>query len=95
MPGYPVSRHLVWSQHQARRHVRNADTMGTQIRALIVKELVVDAENAPVGVDGSTYTMCLLSRLVSAQQMLSPILDPAHRASEPDRSGANDEILGI
>ena len=66
MPGYSVSRHLVWSQHQARRHIRNADTMGAQIRSLIVKELVVDAENTPVGIDGSADTMCLLSRLVSA-----------------------------
>ena len=79
MPGYPVSRHLVWSQHQARRHVRNADTMGTQVRALIVKELVVDAEYAPVGV--VARIRCLLSRVVGAQQMLTPILDPADRAS--------------
>ena len=55
--------------------------MGAHIGALVVEELVVDREDAAVGVDRGADAVALLARMVGGDQMLAPVLDPFHRAS--------------
>ncbi len=95
MPRDPVGRHFVRSQHQSRRHVRHAHAVGAQIPALVVKELVVDAENPAIGIDRRPDTVGLLARLVGGQQMFAPVLDPSDGTTQPQGGGANNEILGV
>ena len=69
--------------------------MGAHIGALIVKEFAVDGEQAAVGIDGGADAKMLLARLIGRHQMLAPVLDPFHRAAEPQRGEADENVLGI
>ena len=69
--------------------------MGAHIGALVVKEFAVDSEQAAIGIDGGADPKMLLARLIGGHQMFAAVLDPFHRAAEPQRRDANQNVLGI
>ena len=69
--------------------------MGAHIAALVVKEFVVDAEDAAVRIDRGARVVALLARMIGGDQVLAPVLDPFHRPAEPQRRDADQHVLGI
>ena len=69
--------------------------MRAHIGTLVVKELVVDAEDAAFRIDGCTDAMELLAGVVGRDQVLAAILNPFHRPAEADRCSADQNIFGI
>ena len=67
----------------ARSGTRRA--VGAHVGALVVEELVVDCEDAALGIDRGAHAMVLLARMIGGDQVLAPVLDPFHRAAEPQR----------
>ena len=69
--------------------------MGADIGALVVEDLVLDAEDMAVLVDRDAREMALLAALVGAHQVLAAVLDPFHRPVEPHRRDQHQQVLGI
>ena len=69
--------------------------VGAHIGALVVPELVVEGEDAALGVECGADLVALLARMVGADEMLAAVLDPFHRAREPHRRDADQHVLGI
>jgi hypothetical protein len=69
--------------------------MGADVGALVVPELVVDCEQPSVAVDARLDPVGLLARVVGADQVLAPVLDPFDRAPEPQRRDADQHVLRI
>ena len=69
--------------------------MGADIGALIVEDLVLDAEDAAVLVDRDAREVALLAALVGAHQVLAPVFDPFHGTVEPHRRDQHQQVLGI
>ena len=51
----------VWLAHFIERPRHHAGAVGADIGPLVVEEFIVDAENAPVGIDGHPREMPLLT----------------------------------
>jgi len=77
-----IGRHAVGARQHRRREVRHRGGMGAYVAALVVKELVVDAEDMAVAVDRRADMMGLLARMVGGDQVLAAILDPFYRPAE-------------
>ena len=60
-----------------------------------MEEFVVDAENAAVFVDGRSYFVALLARVIGRDQVLAPVLDPFDRLAEFERGRAHQHVLRI
>src|SRR5688572_31392246 len=53
--GHPERRHVIGARQHARGTVGDTRPVRAHVRALVVKELVVEPENAAFGVDGGSY----------------------------------------
>ena len=69
--------------------------MGAHISALVVKEFAVDGEEPAGSVDRGAHAVMLLARVIGGDQMLAAVLDPFHRAIEPQRAKTGEHVLGI
>ena len=69
--------------------------MRAHIGALVEEELVVDGEDAAFGVDAGADPVLLLARVIGADQMLAPVLDPFDRPVQPHRGDADQHVLRI
>ncbi len=103
-------RHLV-GRHDARRRGEVRDLVGTgQMDGGVVGDARRRSDSTPrnrrgtssrkasdvaVGVEADLDLVQLVARMAGAQQMLLPLLDPAHRA--PDRAGQerDQQVLGV
>ena len=80
-----IGRHAVGAGQHRRGEIGHRGGVGAHIAALVVEEFVVDAEDAPVGVDGGANVMGLLARMVGGDQVFAAVFDPFHRPAEPQR----------
>ncbi len=64
-------------------------------RAALDREFVAHHEDAAVVVVPHRHVMHLVARMGGAKEMLVPVLDPAHRATEPAREERDQQILGV
>ena len=55
-----IGRDLIGAGDRPECPRHDAGAVGADIRALVVEEFIVDAENAPVGIDGNPREMPLL-----------------------------------
>ena len=53
------------------------------------------ASRRPSAVDGGAHAKMLLARLIGRHQVLAAILDPFHRAAQPQRRDADQNVLRI
>ena len=95
MTDRPISRHPIRARQHRGGKIGHGGRMGADIAALVVEELVVKGENTALGVDRGANLMALLPRMIGGDQMLAPVLDPLHRAAEPQRGKADQHVLGI
>ncbi len=78
-----------------RRHLGDARAVGAHIGALVEKELVLQAEHAPFGIDRGADVVALLARMVGRHQCSRR--SSIHLTGRPSRSAASADqnILGI
>ena len=95
MTDRPIRRHPIRARQHRGGKIGHGGRMGADIAALVVEELVVKGENTALGVDRGANLMALLPRMIGGDQMLAPVLDPLHRAAEPQRGKADQHVLGI
>src|SRR5262249_11453520 len=69
--------------------------MRAHIGSLIVKEFAIDAKQSPGLIDGSADTIMLFAGMIGGDQMFASILDPFHRAAEPERGDTGEHVFGI
>ena len=60
-----------------------------------MEEFVVDAEDAPVAIDGGPYLVALLARMIGGDQVFTTIFDPFDRLTEFQCGGADQHIFRI
>ena len=90
-----IGRHAIGPRQHRRGEVGHGGGVRAHIGAVVVKEFVVDAENAALRVDGGADAVDLLARMIGGDQMLAPVLDPLDRRLEDERGGADQHVLGI
>ena len=90
-----VGRNAIRAGQHGGGKIGNGGRVRAHVGALVVKEFVVDGEDAAFGLDGRPDAMELLARMVGGDQVLAAVLDPFHRPAEPERRGAHQNILGI
>ena len=95
VPDGAVGWHAVGAGQHRRGKIRHRGGVGAHISALIVKEFVVDGEDAPVAVDGGADVVGLLARMVGGDQVLAAVLDPFHRTPQPQRRDTNKHVFRI
>ncbi len=69
--------------------------MRAHVGAVVVKELVVDPENATVFGDRGPDPVALLARMIGGNQMFAPVFDPLDRLSELQRGCADKHIFRV
>ena len=69
--------------------------MGAHIGALVETELVLQRQDAALGIDRDAGMVMLLARVIGRHQMLAPVLDPFDRPAEPHRREADEKILRV
>ncbi len=74
-----VGRDAVRSRDHAHGQLRDAGAVGAHIGALVEKELVLQGQHMPFGVNGGADMVALLARVVRRHQVLAPVLDPFDR----------------
>jgi len=65
------------------------------IRALIVKKLAVDGEQAAGLIDCGADTILLFAGMIGGDQMFAPILDPFHWTAQPQCAETGEHVLRI
>ncbi len=90
-----IGRNAVRAGQHGGGKIGNGRRVRAHVCALVVKEFVVDGEDAALRIDCRPDAMDLLSRMVGGDQVLAAVLDPFHRPAEPERRGAHQDILGI
>jgi hypothetical protein len=95
MPDSSVRGHAVRAGQDTAHHHGDAQSMGADIGALIVPELVIERHNDAIRIDAGAQPVALLTRMISGDEMLAAVLDPFDRAHQPHRGDAHQHILGI
>ena len=90
-----VGRHAIGAGQHGGGEVGNGRGVRAHIGAVVVEELIVDAEDAAFCVDGGADVMVLLARMIGGDQMLAAVLDPFDRPAEFQRGGADQHVFGI
>src|SRR5262249_43766947 len=70
----PIDRYTIRPRQHRRREIGHRRRVSAHITALIVEELVIDGEDAALGVDRGAHLVLLLARMI--------VLDPFHRPAE-------------
>src|SRR6266508_3380078 len=95
MPGRTIIGYAIRAGKHSRREIDHARAMRAHIGALIVKELVIDRQNAAVAIDGGANFVPLLPRMIGGDEMLVTILDPLHRVPETQSAEADQHVFGV
>src|SRR5215471_20527153 len=95
VPDRPVGRNYEGAREHRASEVGDDDAVRPKVAPLVEPEFVVQAKDKAVLVHCGAYPMERAPRLVGRHQMLVAVLDPLDRPSEPQRRGANQNILGI
>ncbi len=95
MTDRPIGRDPVRPRQNAADHRGDAGRVGAHIGALVVPELVIKREDDAVGIDSGADAVALLARVIGADEMLAPVLDPLDRPPEPHGGDAHQHILRI
>ena len=90
-----VGRHAIGAGQHRRGKVGHGRGVRAHIGAVVVEELILDAEDAAFCVDGRAHLVRLLARMIGGDQVLAPVLDPLDRRFELQRGGANQHVLRI
>ena len=90
-----IGRHAIGPGQHGGGQVRHRSGVGAHVGALVMKEFVVNAEDASLGIDRRADAMLLLPRMIGGDQVLTAVLDPFHRPAKPQRRRADQDILGI
>ena len=90
-----IRRDAIGPRQHGSGEIGHRHRVGAHIGALIVKDLVVDRENAPVAIDRGAHAMLLLARMIGGDQMLAAILDPFDRPLQAQRGDADQHVLRI
>ena len=90
-----ISRDAIGTGQHGRRKIGDGCRVRAHVGAVVVKEFIVDAENAAVPVDRGPDLVALLARMIGGDQMLAPVLDPFNGSFEFQGGRANKHILGI
>ena len=95
MAGGAIGGNLVGAGEHAHGAPDHAGAVGAHIGALVVKEFVVDAEQAAVPVHRRADPVALLARMVGRDQVLAAVLDPFHRPAEAPGGDQHQHVFGI
>jgi hypothetical protein len=76
VPERAISGNPVRPGQDVADHHRDADGVGAHIGAVVVPELVVQGEDAALGIERGTNLVALLARVIGADEMLAAVLDP-------------------
>ena len=87
--------HAVRPRQHAAGHHGDAGGVGAHIGAVVVIDHVVDGEDFALVGAGRPDVVMLVARMVGGDQVLAAVLDPFHRALEPHRGDADQNVLGI
>src|SRR6267143_1977601 len=90
-----IRRNAVRPRQHADRQFGDAGAVRADIGALVEKELVIQGQDAPFGIYCHAGMVALLARVVRGHQMLTPVLYPFDRSSEPHGRETDEKILGI
>jgi hypothetical protein len=94
-PDHAIGVNTIRPEQHGGSEIRDRRGMRTHIGTLIVKEFAVDAEQAPGFIDGSADTIMLFAGMIGGDEVFAPILDPFHRAAEPERGDTDEHVFGI
>ena len=90
-----IGRHAIGPRQHGCGQIGHGRRVRAHIGAVIVKEFVVDREDAAVGIDGGADVMLLLARMVGGDQVLAAVLDPFDGLLEGESGGADQHVFRI
>ena len=82
MAARAIGRHAVGAGQHGGGEIGHGRRVRAHVGAVVVEELVVDAEDAAVFVDRRPDLVALLARVIGGDQVLAPVLDPFDRPLE-------------
>ena len=85
-PGHDVGRHVRLDRAGRGQH---------RIRPAIDEVLGFKCDDLAVAVRVDGHRLVVLARMAGRQQVLHPVLDPAHRRAEPDRDRGHRQLFWI
>ena len=91
---HPVGGQLITDGDLLGRVVRKVDA-ARSVGPMIVNHFAADREQMTAGVDGHLDIPILIAFLGRGDEVLQPIFDPLHRASDDHRTDGDTHILGI
>src|SRR5262245_26243774 len=90
-----IGWHAIRARQHGRRKVGDGCGVCAHVSPVIVKELVIDPENAAIFVDRGPDLVALLARMIGGDQMLAAIFNPFYGFPELQRRSANEDVLRI